>query len=222
MAFIPAQEKSWFIAIFRQYTRWLFRRRFSAVRIRFNYEPEPGASTLFYANHNSWWDGLIPFYLNEFHFQQRGRAIMEDVQMERFFFFKWIGAFSINRAKRREAIYSLRYAMQSLQRPNGSVYIYPEGEIVPFTRSLSPSFEQGVGWLCQKLPEVDVVPIAIRIHTMRADKPELLVEIGPKSDINRELSVAEITRNLESDLADRLNHLAGLDEDQVKTLPRVL
>ena len=212
MEFYPANESKLFISIFRWYTRWLFKRRFERVWIRQDYEPDRRSRTIYYLNHHSWWDGLIPFLLNEFRFHQRARAVMEDIQMERYRFFSKIGAFSVNRDDPRGAIRSLRYAVQSMQRERASLFIYPEGKITPPGSPLS--FEGGLAWICSKLHDrrVDIVPVGIYMHTMRSDKPELLLRVGTPvrdgSELSNEGRTALFEDRLQSVLTD-LRETAG-------------
>jgi len=179
--FIPARESPLFISLFGRYTKWLFRNRFKKVWIKQNYFPGPESKTIYYLNHSSWWDGIIPLILNQYIFRQKARAMMEQRQMARYRLFRWIGAFSINLDKPRGSIRSLRYAVESMQRDNSSLFIYPEGKIVPFTTE-KPVFRGGLSWLCRQLPEVDVVPVGIYIHTIRHNKPELHISIGNAID----------------------------------------
>ncbi|MFH5885016.1 lysophospholipid acyltransferase family protein [Halalkalibaculum sp. DA3122] len=215
MEFIPAKESTWFIALFKWYTWFLFKRRFSRVWIRQRYQPENGQKTVYFLNHSSWWDGLIPLLLNEFRFHQQARALMEDRQMERYRFFRKIGAFSINRDHPRKAITSLRYAVQSMQRPGASLFIYPEGEITPLPDP--PQFQGGLAWLHSKVKssEVDFVPVAICIHTIRSDKPELHIEIGepavPPCDASNEEKTRFFERRLGS-MLERLRSVAGFED----------
>ncbi|MDX1586425.1 MAG: hypothetical protein R3222_06770, partial [Balneolaceae bacterium] len=60
MDFIPARESSLFIALFSRYVRFLFWRRFSNIWIRQEYKPNSYSKTVYYLNHHSWWDGIIP------------------------------------------------------------------------------------------------------------------------------------------------------------------
>lgn len=181
--FIPAQESGWFILLFDLYTRNLFRRRFNKIWIDQNYHPEPDSKTIFYLNHTSWWDGLIPFLLNRKLFRQNGRAMMEEKQMRKYTFFRKIGAFSINPENTHSAVGSLRYAVESMKRPNSSLYIYPQGEIVPFSTE-KPSFKNGIGWIVNQCPDADVVPIGVYMHSAGSDKPELFLKIGNALEIN--------------------------------------
>jgi 1-acyl-sn-glycerol-3-phosphate acyltransferase len=179
---IPARKSRLFIAVFRWYVRWLFYRKFDTIWLHKDYEPSPDESTIYYLNHTSWWDGLIPFLLNEFHFQQQARAVMEDQQMREFPFFSRIGAFSINRSNPRSALQSLQYGLDYLQQPGRSLFIYPEGKIIPPEQSPT-SFEGGLAWMLDQMPvnarrSTRVVPIGIYTHLMDNDRPTLLLNVA--------------------------------------------
>lgn len=215
MDFIPADESPLFMKGFRLYVRWLFKRRFSAVWLKQDYSPDDEAQTIYYLNHHSWWDGLIPFLLNEYRFHQQARALMEDKQMKEHPFFSKIGAFSINREKRRQVVTSLRYAVDSFDRPNASLFIYPEGKITPPGSRMT--FEGGLAWLSCQLPQVDIVPIGIYMHTIRCDKPELHLHVGqPVATTNHE-SKEKLNKEFEQRLTRMLSNLktiAGFDDSE--------
>lgn len=215
--FHPAKESQIFIKCFRLYTWFLFKRRFKRVWIKQEYQPYSSCKTLYFLNHHSWWDGLIPFLLNEFRFHQLGRAVMEDKQIIKYPFFQKLGAFSINREDPQKAIKSLRYAVSSFERDHSSLFIYPEGTITPTGSAMD--FEGGLAWLHNELDDVDFVPIAIHIHTIRHDKPELHLHVGSHIRIKKSLSKEEKTRHFESILDDMLNKLratAGFDDSEFK------
>lgn len=206
LPFIPARESRLFITLFDVYCRWLFWRRFESVKIDSEYTPEEGCKTIYYLNHNSWWDGLVPFLLNQRLFRQNARGMMEDVQLHRYKFFRRIGVFSINLSSARSSMKSLRYAIRSMDRPNAALYIYPQGKITPFsTRSLD--FRNGIGWLAKKLPRADLVPVGIYIHTKRSDRPTLEIKVGSKIELKRELPADEINHRLEKELSNLLQQL---------------
>lgn len=213
MDFIPAKESPLFIKIFRLYTRFLFKRRFSRVWLKQDYYPGNQSKTIYYLNHHSWWDGLIPLLLNEYRFHQQARAMMEDKQMLEHSFFQKIGAFSINRKDKRHSVTALRYAVQSFERPNASLFIYPEGRITPAGTPFR--FESGLAWLSSKLPQMDVVPIGIHMHTIRYDKPELHLQVGTPVQTDPLLSTEEQNRHFEQALESILTNLrqkAGFDD----------
>lgn len=213
MEFIPANESRWFIRFFRVYVKILFKRRFKRIWLRQEYEPIESSRTVYYLNHNSWWDGLIPLMLNEYRFRQQARALMEDKQMKDFPFFSRIGAFSINRSDSRSAVTSLRYAVNSMQRPNASLFIYPEGKLHP--AGTKPIFEDGLAWLYRKLPEADFVPVGIYAHTLRHDKPELHLHVAQPAEFESDCSTNKLSRLLEQELHNvlvQLRKTAGFDD----------
>lgn len=212
--FIPAQESSLFIKAFRVYVRLLFKRRFKHVWLKQEYVPGDQSRTVYYLNHHSWWDGIIPLLLNEYLLQQKARALMEDHQMRQYSLFKRIGAFSIDRDDPRKAITSLRYAVQSMKRTKSSLFIYPEGKITPAGSPMN--FEGGLAWLHSKLPEVDVVPIGIYMHTIRYDKPELHLHIGEAVRHKKDLSNKDLTMIYENQLdkiLETLRTTAGFTDE---------
>lgn len=201
--FIAAKESGWFIRLFELYVRNLFWRRFRSVRIHADYLPEPEERTIYYLNHSSWWDGLIPFLLNQKVFRQKARAMMEDKQMKRHRFFRKIGAFSVNLQDQRSTIRSLRYAIRSMERKNASLFIYPEGRIVPFSTG-KPEFKEGLPWVISKLEGVRVVPIGIYTAHLTGDKPDLFLKVGkPVPDLDQKESV-ETKITLERELQQLL------------------
>lgn len=204
--FIPAKETEWFIRIFDLYVRNLFWRRFQNVWVEQSYIPNSSNRTIYYLNHTSWWDGLIPFLLNQKLLKQNPRAMMEDKQMIEHKFFQKIGAFSVNLQNSKSLITSLRYAVNSMKRPQASLFIYPEGEIVPFSTD-KPNFKKGLVWIAEKSPDVDIVPIGIYIHSANFDKPELFIKIGKPLEIQEDKTQLEIKLFLEQKLQNVLIRL---------------
>jgi 1-acyl-sn-glycerol-3-phosphate acyltransferase len=200
--FIPARESRWFIAGFRWYVKWLFARRFDQIWIRQSYFPASDHRTIYYLNHTSWWDGLIPLLLNEFRFKQSARAVMEDRQMRDFPFFSRIGAFSIDRANPRSALKSLRYGMDHLRQPGRCLFIYPEGKLYPQEQSPA-TFEGGLAWMIgqfKDLSNLNIVPIGIYSHLMDADRPTLLLNIASSLSLSTQDARADIQQQLEEQL----------------------
>ncbi|PKD45377.1 hypothetical protein CWD77_05465 [Rhodohalobacter barkolensis] len=192
--------------MFDLYVRNLFWRRFKNIAIDQEYQPGEDSKTIYYLNHTSWWDGLIPLLLNQKIFKQKARALMEDKQMRDHKFFSRIGAFSVNLEEPRAALKSMRYAVDSMKRQNSSLFIYPEGKIVPYSTQ-KPNFQKGLGWIASRTPEADVVPVGIYIHTARHDKPELFIKVGPSVKFSAESTADELKLLFEKSLQDILINL---------------
>lgn len=204
--FIAARESRWFITVFDGYVRNLFWRRFHQVWVKQQYYPSNFSKSIYYLNHTSWWDGLVPFLLNQKLFRQNARAMMEDRQMKQHTFFKKIGAFSVNLESSRNTLTSLRYAVESMERPHSSLFIYPEGKIVPFSTK-KPDFKKGLAWIASKCPDADFVPVGIYIHTAASDKPELFLQIGNAVDIQAEKNHDVLNEILEIELQNLILEL---------------
>lgn len=211
--FIPAQESRWFIFVFDLYTRWLFRRRFKNVWVDQTYQPGSNSKTIYYLNHTSWWDGLIPLLINRKLFHQNARAMMEDKQMRQHGLFKKIGAFSVNLENPRSAVRSLRYAVESMKRANSSLFIYPEGEIVPFSTQ-KPNFKKGLGWITGQCPDVDVVPVGIYINPAISDKPELFLKIGKAVEFDTAKKSEQLNQLFEKELSLLLKNLQDFSHNK--------
>lgn len=204
--FIPARESPWFIHLFAFYTRILFSTRFKHIYIDQYYRPDAERKTIYYLNHTSWWDGLIPLLLNRKRLKQNARAMMEDTQMMQYRLFSKIGAFSVNLKNPRSTLVSLRYAVDSMERKNASLFIYPEGKIVPFSTQ-KPDFKKGLGWISNQCPEADVVPIGIYILTARYSKPELFIRVGKKIAADHSLDSETLNEIFETEMQKLLHSL---------------
>lgn len=213
--FIPADESQIFIWFFDRYTQWSLKRRFKQVWVKQEYQPGPDSRTVYFLNHNSWWDGLLPLYLNRNFFHQQARAIMEDKQMRQYTFFSKIGAFSINLENPKASLTTLRYAVESLQRENASLFIYPEGKITPASES-KPDFKQGLAWLYTKTEDVEYVPIHIYSHFLRSSKPELYLSIGESVNHDKSLGRNKLTELFKQDIQQLIletREVAGFSDE---------
>lgn len=131
--------------------------------------------------------------------------MMEYKQMQAYPFFKYLGAFSTMPHNRSHNLSSLRYAVQSMSRPNAALFVYPEGEIVPAGSEIN--FKRGIGWLHKQLPNIDFVPIGIQIHAIRSDKPELHLWIDKKVPLLPADDLSDITNSFEESMRQLLKKL---------------
>lgn len=150
----------------------LFRRSFHRLLGKNLSEPSE-KPVIFIANHSSWWDGLLFFLLNERVWQQDIHIMMDKAGLERFPFFRWLGAFSVDRTRPKEIMESLRYA-QSLLEAGKSVILFPQGaEQHLETRPLV--FQSGAVYLMEKCPDVSVIPVTLYYSFGRERKPDVWV-----------------------------------------------
>jgi hypothetical protein len=190
--FIPTDENKFLIWFFKWYTFFLLKFRFKSVYFRSDYYPVDKDSTLILANHNSWWDGLLPLIVNGFVFKQNLRAIVEDTQIIKYPFFSRIGAFSISRQDMKSALYSLEHGAQWLNNPNNNLFVYPEGKITSLTSPIV--VENGFSKIVQRSPNAKIVLLTIFISTANHNKPSLYLDVHGPLDISEVQKKSEMVK----------------------------
>lgn len=184
----------------------LFKRSFHRLLGQKLSEP-PDKPVLFIANHSSWWDGLLFFLLNERIWRQDIHIMMDEAGLQRFSFFRWLGAFSVDRTRPKDIMESLRYA-KALLDGGKSVILFPQGaEQHLETRPLT--FQSGVTYLMEKCPDVPVVPISFYYSFGRERKPDIWVHQHPP------LSLADLEGTTRTDRTAALQtHFTALLDAQ--------
>lgn len=208
---LEAKKSFWFEKIFAVYNRNLFKRRFFSFKIA-------GLSVLrgrnakipllIYANHSSWWDGLVVFEiarrnnLNLF-------VMMEEKQLKNLPLFRRLGAFSVVRENAREAVKSMNYAAKTLAaQPSATLLIFPQGKFFP-NDARPLKFYNGAARVIEKTGEVCAVPLAIRYEFLSEFKPEIFVRIGEPEIIkpDENFDAKATTRHFEECLTETLDKL---------------
>ena len=156
------------------------RRHFDRIffRMRTNFTDEQRALPMIIcANHSSWWDGYIAALIERY-LKLDGYLMMEETQLRRYFFFSWIGCFSVDRQNARSAIKSIQYAARLLKgNPRRMVWLFPQGEIAPNDRR-PLEFFSGAAHLAKLSTPVLLYPVASRIEYLAEQRPDLYISMG--------------------------------------------
>lgn len=210
---LEADKKIWFDAIFSFYNRNLIKRRFNSLRIE-NFDALSRRSKdiplIIYANHSSWWDGLV-FYEILRKAKIDGFVMMEEKQLKNLHLFRKIGAFSVVRENPRKAVESMNYAVTLLRdKVDRALLIFPQGEIKP-NEARPLQFYNGLSRIVQKLKSCDIVPVALRYEFLGEFKPEIFVKIGEIQEFREleKIDSKELTKDSEIKLTNLLNDLKG-------------
>ncbi|MEP6923296.1 MAG: lysophospholipid acyltransferase family protein [Pyrinomonadaceae bacterium] len=206
---ITAQKSQWFESLFLAYTRNLFWRRFHELKITGleNLRTrDKNLPLVLYANHSSWWDPLVAFVIS----QNAGLdafAMMEEKNLRRLKFFRRIGAFSVIRENPREAVKSIRYAVELLkEKPNRAVWVFPQGEIQP--NSIRPlKFYNGAAKIIQQTSKCLAAPIAMRYEFLENFKPVAFAHVGEAKFYEGIINVKDLTSHMEESLMMLLENL---------------
>jgi 1-acyl-sn-glycerol-3-phosphate acyltransferase len=170
----------------RPFARWFARRiaarmqrDFSRVMIHGLDEAHAVARehpTLWVANHTSWWDPLVTVLLGVHVLRLDTFAMMASENLQRLPFFGLVGAFGVDRARRRDGADATRYAASLLDRPARAVWIFPQGNTRAPTEPLR--FLPGAAAIHARAPGSVVLPIGLRYVCGDDPRPELWIAIG--------------------------------------------
>ena len=136
-------------------------------------------ATIFYTNHNNWWDGIIGYSVVHHILHTRFRLMIEE--MNRFPLFQYIGCFPINKKTPQDAIKALKYAASTLKDSDISFWLFPQGIIRP-PHYRPEVFQSGIAYMVQNAVKqfggVNICPVATNYTFLRQDKPEVVMEFG--------------------------------------------
>ena len=207
---LKANKSVWFEEIFAVYNRNLFKRRFHSLHVsgmEFLYKKDAEIPLIIYANHSSWWDGLVVFEIC-----RRAKldfyVMMEEKQLKNLFLFRKLGAFSVVRENARKAIESINYAVELLENPRTVLLIFPQGEILP-NDARPLQFYNGLSKIIEKSGEVPTVPLVIRYAFLGEFKPQIFIKIGAPElkDNQTKISSKQLTRENSLRLTNLLDEL---------------
>lgn len=110
--------------------------QYNALEIKGN------TSVLILANHFSWWDGFLLFYINKKLFKKHFHVLVNSDNYKQVGFLKYLGAFAAEN-KGKDVLETLNYAGQLLDNPENLVLVFPQGKL--FSNHVnSINFEKGV------------------------------------------------------------------------------
>lgn len=213
-----AKKSFLFESIFAVYNRNLFGRRFHSIRVSGLDEirnRDMRTPLLIYANHSSWWDGLVAFEISRF-CALDAFMMMEEKHLKKLFLFRRLGAFSVVRENPRRAVESLRYAAELLnEKPYRTLWIFPQGEILP-NDARPIFFYNGLSRIMEKVRRAAIIPVAVRYEFTGEYKPEIFVKIGKIETVEKSGAFDSKKASLEN--ARKLTSL--LDQLKAETTAR--
>ncbi len=166
---ITAKKNSLVEWFFSRYIINLVKKNFHAVKILPDelYSSKP---VLLIANHFSWWDGFLLYYVNHLALKKKFHIMIMEETVKRFFFMKYLGAFSVSKGS-RGAVETIGYAAELLSDPQNMVVIFPQGKLYSnFINEIH--FEKGVLRILEKCnTPVEIVFAAAFIEHLEHKKP---------------------------------------------------
>ena len=161
---IKADHKKWARLLFNPYCDSLLKKNFSNF-FRVNECPDlfPDLPLIITPNHISWWDGFFIDYLARRFIHRKGYIMMLEEQLSRYWFFKRIGAFSIDPSSTKGIAETVTYARGIINNPQNFLVFYPQGDIEPY--EMRPlSLKRGLQFFIKRTPEVQVIQLGFKIE----------------------------------------------------------
>jgi chlorobactene lauroyltransferase len=208
---LEAKKSRWFEEIFAVYNRNLLRRRFHSLRVSgldFLKGENRSQPLLVYANHSSWWDGLIAFQISR-RMRLDSFIMMEEKHLKRLFLFRRLGAFSVVRENPRAAAKSINYAANLLkENSNRTLWIFPQGEILPNDKR-PLAFYGGASRVVEKTGRIYAAPLALRYEFTGEFKPEIFVKIAAPEliSVDNNFDAKTLTARFERRMTETLDAL---------------
>ncbi len=209
---LTAQKNSFLNALlYRLLIRSAVRQSFHGVYYRQN-SPTPshdGPPVIFFANHSAWWDAHLAMVFNEQIWRRDAYVMVEDAQLRRYPFFRYMGAFSVSRTNPRAAAASMKYAARLLRaEPNRLMLIFPQGEIQ--ANDLRPfKLFRGTGAIARESAPCLAYPLALRYEFIGEQKPDAFISIGSPIHIETSSTTAK-------DLTEEMTLRLTTEMDQMR------
>ena len=188
---------------FRAYSVRYIRRHFHSLRVSIDQGPPArvNAPGVIFLNHASWWDPLILLVLTGQFFPERTFfAPVDAAALARYGILRKIGCFGVEQGSVAGAREFLASSVAVLSSPDRGLCITPQGRFAD-VRARPPAFQQGLGQLAKRFPDVQFVPLAIEYTFWEERLPEVLVRFGPPVTFSDRSTPAAATAALESALA---------------------
>ncbi|GGI28865.1 1-acyl-sn-glycerol-3-phosphate acyltransferase [Pedobacter mendelii] len=126
---------------FSWYIHFIINKDFAAFKFD-SLDVKPNSSVLILANHFSWWDGFLIFYINKKVFNKKFHVLVNAENYKKVSFLKYLGAFAAENSG-KDVLETLNYAGKLLDSADNLVLVFPQGKL--FSNHLkSINFEKGV------------------------------------------------------------------------------
>lgn len=193
--------------IFNHYLDWLLKRNFNDfILVDDLPNLDKNKSYIFTPNHFSWWDGFFVDILLRKISEHQIKIMMLEDQLNKYWFFKYLGAYSIDPKSIKEVHQSISYSRELLQKKGNALVIYPQAEIQKFTPA-SFELKKGIEKISKDI-STEIFPLAFRIEYDGNPKPTIFCKIG------NSISSGELQNNFnnyKNEFVKNFNNLLSFD-----------
>lgn len=219
------------LTFFRRIVRGYFRRHFHAVRIsgavQFSSLQDAAEPLIVYANHGSWWDPMVAFFLaGNLMPGRKHYGPMDAAALERYKILQRIGIFPVEMKTVRGGVQFLRTS-EAIARSGGVLWITPQGKFVD-SRVRPLEFKPGLAALAVRLAEhtglCRVLPLAMEYTYWDERLPECLLRMEEAVLVRPGDTTDEVESRLIAALEKAMNQLKEMaitrDPSTFRTMAR--
>ena len=176
-AMIPARKIAAFNFVLQRWLERVLRRRFHGVYV---YGAEhlrtldAAGKVVGCANHTNWWDGFVLYVVSRRLLKHDIYLAMEEINLRRYRFFTWMGAFGIDLSDKRSALPGLRYALRLLQ-PGRLLWMFVQGKLLG--AGMPIEVRPGALFLARRAG-AQLLPLILRYEWLNESQPCILISVG--------------------------------------------
>jgi len=129
-------------------------------------------------NHISWWDGFFAEYLFKKYLNRNLYIMMLEEQLTRYWFFRMLGAYSINPASPLSIRETINYTREVVADPKNFIVTFPQGEIESFEKR-PLTLRKGLNFIVKGIEkDFFVLPVGFKIQYYNEKYPSIIVRFG--------------------------------------------
>lgn len=206
---IKANHKKIARSIFTPYVDRLLKKNFSALYTVNKVPKIPDDHSLIITpNHISWWDGFFIDKIHRLCIPKKLHLMMLEDQLTRFWFFRFVGAFSINPGAGTGVVETVKYVRSLISDYNNSVIVYPQGEIEPYEKR-PLKLKEGIRIFVGKgESRSKILPIGFKIQYYDKKFPAVIVRFGSLLDVANVVNDFDIFKTAFMQNLDKLSEAA--------------
>lgn len=176
---IEAKHNKAAIYLFNIYINRLLRKNFSNFFLSSNFPELPkDKSIIITPNHISWWDGFFIYHLHRFSTNNRFHLMMLKKELERYWFFKYVGAYSIATENPVTISKTIKYTSKLLSDYSNAVVFYPQGEIEAFDKR-PLNIKSGLQlFIKEEKDKCVVLPVGFKVQYYNKKHPAIIFRAG--------------------------------------------
>lgn len=177
-----AKKNKFFARFFYFYLHYyLIKKHFSAIHVVGKLHHSSNTPVIHIANHSSWWDGLLLFYLIHQTSLDSHYMMMDEEGIKKYPFFRKLGAFSVNRNKPKDLLRTFKYC-ETLLHQNKNIWLFPQGRIQH--QDVAITFERGLTHLLDKNPTASIQIVTLHYYFTEKQKPSVSILCSNLIDID--------------------------------------